>query len=403
MHLAAAQCSLRGIGLLLANGASVNASDHRGRTPLHVACASCHIKSLGGGDSDIALLECIELLLSSGALEDARDAKGQTALHLSALAGNLSAARVLLAAGAKVVADDAGNSPLHLAAAQGHSDIIQLLVVGNRDEALRKPRDSVLSEFETRAQRRPPTAVREIHPVVNLSANQKGTRTVSVGRHEGSSTITDGEAFGGDDVAARTAAAPTQHFGATDNPDKVPAEHAEGIVCSREAQPRHDESGGLSLKDGTSTSVDNGHSWGGPSSLNSVPDGQNRSLAQRNVHASLEPRWQGQADSHSGLVEKSTRNADRTSGDDAGGRRDHQAVETEHRRRRLRGGKSRLSQNRHESARDGRTLSWPDALTSNEYEQVNGSYRGSADGVKYSQVKSNHMRGFFATSIEPTW
>ncbi|CAM9207986.1 unnamed protein product, partial [Hapterophycus canaliculatus] len=49
-------------------------------------------------------------------------------LHLAAHAGNLSAAKALLAAGATVTADDAGNSPLHVAAAQGHSDIIQLLV-----------------------------------------------------------------------------------------------------------------------------------------------------------------------------------------------------------------------------------------------------------------------------------
>ncbi|CAN0441365.1 unnamed protein product, partial [Ectocarpus sp. 13 AM-2016] len=80
----------------------------------------------------------IELLLSSGAVEDARDAMGQTALHLSALAGNVGAAQALLAAGATMMTDDAGNSPLHVAAAQGHSDIIQLFVLGSKDEPARK-------------------------------------------------------------------------------------------------------------------------------------------------------------------------------------------------------------------------------------------------------------------------
>ncbi|CAN0509442.1 unnamed protein product, partial [Ectocarpus sp. 8 AP-2014] len=126
MHLAATQHSLPGLSLLLACGASINAIDGRGRTPLHAVCASVCDNGDGGSDSTLG---CIELLLSSGALEDARDAMGQTALHLSALAGNLGAAQALLAAGATMMTDDAGNSPLHVAAAQGHSDIIQLFVL----------------------------------------------------------------------------------------------------------------------------------------------------------------------------------------------------------------------------------------------------------------------------------
>ncbi|CAN0321476.1 unnamed protein product, partial [Scytosiphon promiscuus] len=131
MHLAASQRSLQGLSLLLANGANINAIDHRGRTPLHAVCASAR-GSYSGGQNDLTLLECTNLLLSSGALEDARDGEGQTALHLAALAGNLSAAKALLEAGAKVIADDTGNSPLHVAAARGHSGIIQLLVDENK-------------------------------------------------------------------------------------------------------------------------------------------------------------------------------------------------------------------------------------------------------------------------------
>lgn len=130
MHLAAAQHSVRGLLLLLTGGANVNATDERGRTPLHLACENFRTSSNDHGSDQSR--ECIELLLSRGAMEDARDAKGQTPLHISALAGNLGAAQALVGAGAIASADAAGNSPLHLAAAQGHSEIIQLLVLGNR-------------------------------------------------------------------------------------------------------------------------------------------------------------------------------------------------------------------------------------------------------------------------------
>lgn len=367
MHFAAAQRSLRGISLLLANGASINARDHRGRTPLHVACASCHSKSSGGGESDLALLECIELLLSSGALEDARDAKGQTALHLSALAGNLSAARALVAAGATTVADDAGNSPLHLAAAQGHSDIIQLLVGGNRDEPSLKPHASIVEEVETRGRCPPPGAVGELNSVfdVDLSGHQRGQGIISVGRHEGASTIANREAFGDDDVVASVATTRVQHFGARDTHSKVSGQPTEDIVCSRDAHPRYGERGGSSLKDDTPASVNNGHRWGGSSFLNSVPNDQDDPLGQRDIHVDVKPRWQEQADYHNSLIGKPFRNAERNSEGDADGTRGHHAIEAEHRRRKPRG--SRLSRRRH-----GKALRWPDTIPSTEYEQVNG-------------------------------
>lgn len=382
MHLAAAQCSPRGISLLLANGASVNARDNWGRTPLHATCASCHNKkSRGGGDADIALLECVELLLSSGALEDARDAKGQTALHLAALASNLSAVRALLAAGASAVADDAGNSPLHLAAAQGHSDIIQLLVVGNhREEPPRKTPALAFSEVDTRAECRPPAAVAGLQPVfdVDLSAHERGRGTVSVGRQESTPTITNGKIVCDDGLAARTATTAVQHRGVRDN---VPRKPTAGTISSREEYSPYGVPGVSSLKDGPPLSVDNGHSWGESPSLNSVPNDQNDPLGQRGVHESARSLWQGQADSLNGLAGNSTRNAGRLSEDDAAGSRGDGVVEAEHRRRRPKGSKL-SSRRRHEVARDDRTLCWPEALSSTEYDQVSGLNRFSAESNK---------------------
>lgn len=132
--MAASQRSLRGVSLLLGSGANVNATDSRGRTPLHAACEN--LGSLFSNEVTGRTDECVELLLSSGAREDARDTVGQTPLHLACCTGMLGAAEALVMAGATGVADNAGNTPLHLAARQGHVEIMQLLVLGNRASSL---------------------------------------------------------------------------------------------------------------------------------------------------------------------------------------------------------------------------------------------------------------------------
>eukprot|EP00752_Nemacystus_decipiens_P011913 g10564.t1 len=408
MHLAAAQRSPRGISLLLANGASVNATDHRGRTPLHAACENSNCSSRGGADdNDVAV---IELLLSSGALEDARDARGQTALHLSALAGNLRAAQALLSAGATAVADDAGNSPLHLAAARGHSDMIQLLVspsVGKRDDPPRKENPntpaSIFSEVETEARSR--ASAREFRSRsafdVSISAHERVRGTASIGRRETATTSTTlGEqVFGDDDVAPGTTTAPRgQPFGATDDLSHVPGEPREHHTSRGEAPSRYAEPQGSSLDDGPTAkaSVANDRSWDGPSSLNkAVPIDRNYPSGRWDVHDTATPLWRGQADSYNGSIESSIQNADsphpRVSEDGAGGSRGHghRGVEAEHRRRRARGsgsgsgGSSKLPRRRHEGPRDGmtRALGWAEPLPSNEYVQVlAAAFAGEGNG-----------------------
>ncbi|CAM9478415.1 unnamed protein product, partial [Sphacelaria rigidula] len=122
--MAAAQQSLEGLSLLIAGGADVNAIDSCGRTPLHVACENPE-----RNDSNPSRQrQCVEALLSAGAWEDARDTAGQTALHLASKVGVLHACEALVLAGARGEADDFGNTPLHLAAAQGHVEIMKLLI-----------------------------------------------------------------------------------------------------------------------------------------------------------------------------------------------------------------------------------------------------------------------------------
>lgn len=376
MHLAATQCSLRGLSLLLANGASINANDYRGRTPLHAACATCHGTS--STDGSHCALACIELLLSSGALEDARDAKGQTALHLAVLAGNLSAARALIAAGATAMADKAGNSPLHLAASQGHSDIIQLLVVGNRDESPRKPPAS--SGVGGRAQRR--TAVVNGDPAfdVGLSAGEKGPGNVSVRQRETTSTATDGETFGDDGLVVRAVTSQVHHFeAAREKHSKVWEEDAEEIAFSRGSHSRYDGPEVPNLTGGSPAyNKQNRHSGSETSSLKLVPNDQDDILRRDYMHGKFQQRWQEKNDAHNRLFETSTRHASRTSEEDGDGSRygGHQALGHEHRRRSEgKGGKrhnsARQPRRRHASDRDDRTHYWPEALPAHEYVQVN--------------------------------
>lgn len=370
MHLAATQRSLRGISLLLANGASINVTDNKGRTPLHAACASSHDKDTGrgssSGESDLALLECVELLLSSGALEDARDVNGQTALHLSALTGNLNAARALLAAGATAAADNAGNSPLHLAAAQGHSDVIQLLIAGNRDKPSWSPLP--LEQGQT-----PAVVVREPHSAfgvnlddVSLSAHGRGRGPGAVvpGRLESEVAATDGYTFDDNSPTAHVAPARDHRFGTRDNRPKS-TRKATKYVGTEDSYSGY---GG-----GGSHGVDNRRGWGEISSHRS-------DLFER--------RWQGQGDGddHSRLFETPTENASyatysRISGEDGHDMQAHLGEDPGHSHHKHHLRAEGKGGRRHGSGRKGgryddlddRGLCWPDPLPAHKYKQVRGA------------------------------
>jgi ankyrin repeat protein len=111
--------------------------DAKGRSLLHDA--------LEAGHEDLTAP-----LIAAGAKISAQDTQGNTPLHLAAERGMTAAVETLLAAGAAVDARAGGGSmngpatgegdtPLHRAAAGGHADTVRILLSRDADPALRSP------------------------------------------------------------------------------------------------------------------------------------------------------------------------------------------------------------------------------------------------------------------------
>ncbi len=107
--------------LLLDHGASLEARDGWGKTPL----AEAAFRSRA---------DVLEVLLARGADPNSCDAQGATPLHLAAKEGSAPVTGLLLAAGAKrEEPDDKGDTPLHLAARRGRLEVLHLLLAAGVD------------------------------------------------------------------------------------------------------------------------------------------------------------------------------------------------------------------------------------------------------------------------------
>lgn len=140
LHLAAANGFHQVADLLLSHGCDVNPVDTiAGRTPLHYAVLSAGTDGTG----------FVELLLDKGASVDLAAKDGCTALHLAALRGHLEIARLLISRDANVNArDEAGQAPLHLAAAgwnpakpDHRNAVIKMLIECGADLAAKNGKD----------------------------------------------------------------------------------------------------------------------------------------------------------------------------------------------------------------------------------------------------------------------
>jgi cytohesin len=104
----------------LEEGASLNARNLNGWTPLDVAASN--------GDKEMA-----ELLIAKGA-----DVNGGVALHVAARHGYKHVAEFLIAKGADINAKSKdGDTPIYLAAWKGHKDVVELLIAHGADVNIR--------------------------------------------------------------------------------------------------------------------------------------------------------------------------------------------------------------------------------------------------------------------------
>lgn len=114
LHWAAYAGRPMSVEALIQSGATIDALDHRGRTPLMLALVE-HLLAVNA--------KSIEILLRAGADADLRDDHGWTTLHYLAAGGGSvhqrSVAQQLLARGARPSRDRAGRSPADLCAYQG--------------------------------------------------------------------------------------------------------------------------------------------------------------------------------------------------------------------------------------------------------------------------------------------
>jgi ankyrin repeat protein len=123
LTVAAQQKQAAVVKFLLNSGADVSIRDSTGRTALHAAASS-------------GCLECMGLILAAtdDKLVDIADHQAQTPLHLAAAAGHTTAVQYLLhrGASAKTVDREARNA-LYMAAMNGHADVVQQLIDAGTD------------------------------------------------------------------------------------------------------------------------------------------------------------------------------------------------------------------------------------------------------------------------------
>ena len=141
LHTAAGTGQTKAIKALVALGASLEAQSQNGLTPLHVAAMfdgtnraeELHEELAATGvyalSAPASYAEMITALVAAGASLDAQDDNGETPMHLAASRNHTEAVKALVAAGASLNARNVqGQTPLMLAIDEGHRKVAMVLV-----------------------------------------------------------------------------------------------------------------------------------------------------------------------------------------------------------------------------------------------------------------------------------
>lgn len=117
LHVAAASGAAETMGVLLLCGASAALRDAAGQTPLHVGASA--------GEDEV----CAMLLEADASTIESVDGFGWTALRWAVLNGHASTVAGLVSAAADATRVLDGLSPLALASAAGHADVVEALLL----------------------------------------------------------------------------------------------------------------------------------------------------------------------------------------------------------------------------------------------------------------------------------
>jgi ankyrin repeat protein len=120
LHEAVAGWDPNVVGLLLAHGAEVNASDESGDTPLHYAAARTGRK-------------VAEVLIAAGADVNARNKDGTTPLAIALRRGNVETARALIAAEAQKVVMKNRSPRIRVEYESKHEAVLHLAIAGRSE------------------------------------------------------------------------------------------------------------------------------------------------------------------------------------------------------------------------------------------------------------------------------
>jgi ankyrin repeat protein len=115
LHKAVLQGNSSIVDILINTNVSLNSLDRAGETPLHLACLKGH-------------QTIVDALLKAGAQVNLKDRHGRTPLHNAVLADKAAIVVSLVQHKAHLTPDKRGNSPLHIAAEKGHSEVLNLLL-----------------------------------------------------------------------------------------------------------------------------------------------------------------------------------------------------------------------------------------------------------------------------------
>lgn len=117
LNFATAKSDFETVQCLISLGASINLTDITGTSPLHIAAK----------EGKLSILEL--LWANSSCCINLKDKNNWTMLHWAASEGHENVCYWLLQRGADIQAkDSAGEIPLHLAARQGHTPVVKLLL-----------------------------------------------------------------------------------------------------------------------------------------------------------------------------------------------------------------------------------------------------------------------------------